>query len=186
MPGPELHEKYAPVMRFARGERFFPMAVDAYIAYSALYVKDQAAPLVPRGRATLDDLTRRYSSRDTFLRSVATGRPLHGLEVAAEWGTGAIRLLYEWVQHPAALWTEEAARAAYDWFSAKTRAATQLFWWNSLLLPKAGADKQSDLRAELPRFELPKSVRDAAIEAYDASPARQDYTYYYRMAQQAG
>jgi len=185
MPDSELHAKYAPVMRFARGERFFPMAVDAYMAYSALYVKDQAAPLVPRGRVTLDDLTRRYPSRDAFLRSVATG-PLHGLEVAAEWGSEAIGLLYQWVQNPAAVWTEKTARAAYDWFSERTRAATRLFWWNSLLLPKASADKQSGLRAELPRFELPQSVRDAAIEAYEASPARQNYTYYYRMAQQAG
>jgi hypothetical protein len=172
-------------MRFARGERFFPMAVDDFLTYTALYVKGQAAPVVSKGQVTLDDLTRRYTSREAFLRSVATG-PLRGVEVAGEWGTDAVRLIYEWSQNPAVTWTEEAARTAYDWFSEKTRAATQLFWWNNWLLPRAAADKKGGIRSELPRFELPQAVRTSAIEAYEASRGRQNYTYYYRTVQQSG
>ena len=185
MAGDELHETYAPIMCFAQGERFFPMAVDDFLTYTALYVKGQATPVIPRGQVTLDDLTRRYTSRETFLRSVVTG-PLHGLEVAGEWGLGAIRLIYDWSQNPVAAWTEEAARAAYDWFSEKTRAATRLFWWNDLLLPKANADRKGGIRSELPRFELPQTVRMSAIEAYEASRGQENTTYYYRTVQQAG
>ena len=35
----ELHLKYAPVIRFSRGERFFPMAIDDFLGYTALYAK---------------------------------------------------------------------------------------------------------------------------------------------------
>jgi hypothetical protein len=186
MPGDELHAKYAPVMRFSREERFFPMAVDDFMKYSALYVKGQKQPLIPRGRVTLDDLSRQGRSQEVFLRSVATG-PLHGIEVASQWGLGAVRLIYEWTQNPLVTWSEGWARNTYDWFSEKTRAATQLFWWNKLLLPKAQAEEQAGLRQELPRFKLPEDVRSAAIEAYQASQGdRRNYTYYYRSVKQAG
>ncbi len=48
----ELHEKYAPILRFARGERFFPMRVDDLLSYSSLHLKGQERPLVPRGQVT--------------------------------------------------------------------------------------------------------------------------------------
>jgi hypothetical protein len=145
-------------MHFSRGEHFFPMSVDDFLTYTALYVKGQETPVIPPGKVTLDDLTRRYSSREAFLRSVATG-PLRGVEVASEWGTAAVRLIYEWSQNPVVTWTEELARGAYDWFSQKTKAATQLFWWNNLLLPKAHADRKGGVRDELPRFKLPSELR---------------------------
>jgi hypothetical protein len=186
MPGDELHQKYAPVMHFSRGERFFPMSVDDFLTYTALYVRGQDTPVVPTGKVTLDDLTHRYTSRETFLRSVATG-PIRGMEVASEWGVGAIRLIYEWSQNPIVNWTEELARNAYDWFSEKTQAATRLFWWNSLLLPKAHSDKKGGVREELPRFKLSPEVRKSAIEGYEASQGKdRNYTYYYRPMQQAG
>lgn len=186
MPASELHEKYAPIMRFSRQERFFPMSVDDFLTYSALYAKGRDTPLISRGKVTLDDLTIRDSSQETFLRSVATG-PFHGVEVASQWGVGAIRLIYEWSQNPVVTWTEEWARSAYDWFNDKTRAATRLFWWNSLLLPKAHADRNRGIREELPRFELPPEVRKVAIEDYETSQGRErNYTYYYRMMRQAG
>jgi hypothetical protein len=182
----ELHQKYAPVMHFARGERFFPMSVDDFLTYTALYVKGQHTPVIPRSRVVLDDLTHRYSSRETFLRSVAGG-PIRGAEIVSEWGVGAIHLIYEWSQRPAVAWTEELARSAYDWFSEKTRAATRLFWWNSLLLPKAHADKKGGIQEKLPRFQLPQEVRRSAIESYEASQGKdRNYTYYYRTVQQAG
>ena len=111
MPGNELHEKYAPTMRFSRQERFFPMAVDDFLTYCALYVKGQDQPIIPRGQVTLDDLALRRASKDTFLRSVTTG-PLHGADIASEWGLDAIRLIYEWSQNPVVAWTEAWARSA--------------------------------------------------------------------------
>lgn len=186
MAGDELHQKYAPVMRFSREERFFPMSVDDFLSYSALYVKGQKEPVIPRGRVTLDDLSRRSGSQAAFLRSVAAG-PLNGAEVVSKWGKEAILLINEWVQNPALAWTEEWARSAYEWFSEKTKGATQLFWWNNLLLRKAHADKKAGVREELPRFKLPQEVRKSAIEAYEASQGRdRNYTYYYRTVSQAG
>ena len=186
MSSDELHKKYAPIMRFAQGERFFPMAVDDFLSYSALYAKGREQPVVPRGQVTLDDLVGRGNAQETFLRSVATG-PLDGVEVASQWGLEAIRLLYEYSQNPLVTWSEAWARSAYDWFSEKTKAATQLFWWNKLLLPKAHEDKKRGVREELPRFVLPSKVRQSAVENYEASQGRQrNYTYYYRMLEQAG
>ncbi len=186
MPGSELHEKYAPVMRFSRGERFFPMAVDDFLTYCALYKKGQEKTIIPRGRITLDDLARHGRSPDVFLRSVRAG-PLHGVDVANQWGLGAIHLINDWSKNPVATWTEAWARSAYDWFSEKTKGATKLFWWNNLLLPKAYADKKRGLRKDLPRFKLPEDVRASAIDAYEASQRRdRNYTYYYRTVQQAG
>jgi hypothetical protein len=183
--GNELHEKYAPIMRFSRGERFFPMSAEDFLTYSALYVKGQKAARIPKGRVTLDDL-HRDNSQETFLRSVAIG-PLDGVEVASKWGVGAIRLIYEWAQNPVVTWTEEWARSAYGWFSEKTKAATKLFWWNNLLLPKAHADKKRGVREELPRFQLPQEVRESAIEGYETSQGRdRNYTYCYRTMRQAG
>lgn len=185
MPADDLHQKYAPLMRFSRGERFFPTAVDDFLTYCALYRKGEDRPIVPRGHVTLDDLARRKATQEVFLRSVTTG-PLHGVEIASQWGLDAIRLLYEWSQNPLVAWTEGWARRTYDWFSGKTRAATKLFWWNSLLLPWARADKEG-ARRDLPRFELPQGVRAAAIDAYQTSQGQDpNYTYYYRTVKQAG
>jgi hypothetical protein len=83
------------------------------------------------------------------------------------------------------VWTEGLAREAYEWFNAKTRAATQMFWWNDLLLPKVRADRAGGDRAELPRFILPSDMREAAIESYRSSQgAAPDFTYYYRTVRQ--
>ena len=102
MPANELHEKYAPIMRFSRGERFFPTAVDDFLTYCALYVRGEEEPITPRGQVTPSDLSQHRGSRDVFLRSVAAG-PLGGVAVASQWGLGAVRLLYEWSQNPAVL-----------------------------------------------------------------------------------
>lgn len=186
MAADDLHVKYAPIMRFSRGEHFFPMAVDDFLTYCALHTKGQEEPVIPRGKLTLADLSRHSGSQDVFLRSVATG-PLRGIQVASQWGLGTLGLLYQWSQNPVVTWSETWARSAYDWFSEKTKAATQLFWWNDLLLPRAHADQQGGIREELPRFELPQDVRASAIEAYQASQGKdRTYTYYYRSLVQAG
>jgi hypothetical protein len=186
MTAQELHQKYAPVMRFSRGERFFPMAVDDFLTYCALYEKGEDRPLISRGRVTFDALSQRAASPEVFLRSVATG-PLQGTEIASQWGLEAVRLIHEWSQNPLAAWTEGWARRTYDWFSDKTKAATQLFWWNKLLLPWTRAGRKDPVRGDLPRFQLPQGVRAAALDAYEASQGNdRNYTYYYRITKQAG
>ena len=39
----ELHQKYAPILRYVQGEHFFPMRVDDALQYSSLHIKDQSA-----------------------------------------------------------------------------------------------------------------------------------------------
>ena len=65
----ELHGTYAPIMHFARGERFYPMSADQFLSYTALYHKDEATPILDRGLLTSADLTR-PGLNDSFLRSV--------------------------------------------------------------------------------------------------------------------
>ena len=45
MSSDELHEKYAPIMHFSGGERFFPMSVEDFLTYTALYRKEEDKPL---------------------------------------------------------------------------------------------------------------------------------------------
>ena len=42
----ELHEKYAPILRFNKDEQFFPMPVEAMLGYSSLYIKGQSEPVL--------------------------------------------------------------------------------------------------------------------------------------------
>jgi hypothetical protein len=54
-----LLERFEPVVRYTRGERFFPMDVDAYVRESSLWVQrpgEEAECLVPEGRLSLDRL----------------------------------------------------------------------------------------------------------------------------------
>jgi hypothetical protein len=98
--------------------------------------------------------------------------------VAARWGTDVLETLVD-ASYKAANWKEELAKVAYRWFSAKTQAATKLFWWNDLVMSLVGAGKQSD--KDLPRLNLPPEIRRAALENYQRSQSpRPNYTYYYR------
>ncbi len=180
MSDTDLHIRYAPIMRFSRGERFFPMAVDDFLGYTALHAKGSRRPAVPRGRVTAADLLRR-GAVDLFLRSVEGG-PLTGIEVASQWGAATIKLLSEWASKPAVAWTPNLAGTAYRWFSEKTSAATKRFWWNDLVFAQLSRALGADLgRDDLPRFVLPGDMRQAAITAYDESQAgRPRFTYYHR------
>jgi hypothetical protein len=179
----DLHQTYAPIMHFARGERFYPMSADRFLSYAALYRKDETRPILDRGQLTSSDLTE-PGLDDSFLRSVDQG-PLQGIEVAGQWGKDTLSMLYQFGQRPIYTWSEELARGLYGWFSEKTRAATQHFWWNELLLRQDRIARPGGARAELPRFVLPQSVRDAAAERYtDSQQGQRDYAYYYRTFRQ--
>jgi hypothetical protein len=156
------------------------MAVDDFLAYSALYERGKMRPLVPFGQVTPNHLGQGQEARNHFLRSVDVG-PLDGESVAALWGDSALRMLYDWSRNPFAMWSESLARKAYDWFSEKTAEATKKFWWNGLLLAKAWADSSRSARADLPRLTLPTDVRRMALHRYQRSHGgRPRYTYYHR------
>ncbi|MFQ5610735.1 MAG: hypothetical protein ACE5H9_01230 [Anaerolineae bacterium] len=176
----ELHEKYAPILRFARGESFLPARVEEVLRYCSLYAKDQGAPLLRQGQVTPEQIVARSRSTEVFLRSVDSG-PLTGLEVIAGWSRQTVDLVHQWASKAASEWTENLARKAYSWFSPKTKSATQLFWWNDLILPLFETIEQSD-RGDFPRLVLPAETRDDAIERYRHKRVP-PYTYYYRQVQ---
>lgn len=177
-----LHEKYVPILCFAKGEAFFPMSVDDFATYCSLRERGATDPLVPRGRVTPAMVARAYRDRvNCYLQSVPGS--LTDENVAAHWSRDALRSLVD-VSLKATRWQEELAQTAYEWFSDKTRAATQLFWWNGLVMPLVGRGRRS--RSDLPRLNLPPEIRDAARENYEHSqPSAPGYTYYYRTTRDA-
>jgi hypothetical protein len=171
----DLHKTYAPILRFAKGEQFFPTRVDRVLDHSALYRKDKSTPLAERGQVEPETLAHHAGTEDVFLRSVQSG-PIHGPDVAAQWSKRALELTVRLAQRSSYTWTEELARKAYRWFSPKTVGATQLFWWNKFLAPLLEEPEGRD--EGLPRLILPGSMRDEAAER--SAPHQSEYTYYYR------
>ena len=176
-----LHEKYVPVLHFARGEQFFPMAIDDFAGYCTLRARGDAAPLAGRGEVTPDLLARAHRRRaDVFLQSVSGS--LADQNVASRWGRDVVNLLAD-VSTKTSSWQLEAAKIAYRWFSPKTQEATKLFWWNDLVMPLLGAGSRA--KQDLPRLDLPPEIQQAAVENYRASqPRRPNYTYYYRTTRE--
>lgn len=173
----ELHQRYVPVLHFAQGEHFYPMAVEDFLAYSTLREKGQDTPLVGHGQVVPSLLARVHQRQpDVFLQSVPAA--LADQNVAAGWSTDVLKTIVD-VQYRTMDWQTELARVAYRWFSAKTRSATKLFWWNDLVMSQVGAGKRS--AKDLPRLNLPPEIRQAALENYEQSqPRTRNYTYYYR------
>jgi hypothetical protein len=173
----ELQARYAPILRFARGEHFYPMAVEDFCRYSTLRSREASTPLLDQGRVTLSLLARAFQDdHDLYLQSVPA--PLADQNVAARWSKDVLRTLMRVSYHPST-WQAEVARLAYSWFSDKTQDATKLFWWNDLVMALVGMGKQS--RQDLPRLDLPPEIRQAAIENYEGGQqALPPYTYYHR------
>lgn len=153
------------------------MRADDMLTYSSLYAKGQSNPIVPQGQVSVDQLVRHSRTSDVFVRSVETG-PLQGKDVVSEWSEGALEMVLRWAGESATNWTEDFARKAYSWFSPKTRAATQLFWWNGLLNTLIWGTVKSVSPNELPRLTLPAPTRANAIDRYQANAS--GHTYYYR------
>ncbi|MBN1219791.1 MAG: hypothetical protein JXM69_12750 [Anaerolineae bacterium] len=174
----ELHQKYAPILRYTKGEHFFPMRVDDVLKYSGLHIKNQNAPLIPPGQVMPDHLAKYAQSPEVFLRSVEPG-PRTGQEVVAGWSQAALEMVYRWSTQTASSWREELARRAYSWFNPKTMAATHLFWWNDLIAPLLDGALENASPEELPRLILPTNTRDLAVDKYQGH--KSPYTYYYRQ-----
>jgi len=175
----DLHEKYVPVLHFARGERFYPMPVEDFLGYCTLRTKGESAPLVGQGGVVPSLLARSYQREaDVYLQSVPAS--LTDQNVAARWGKDVLRALVD-ASCRTTHWQVGLAKVAYSWFGSKTQSATKLFWWNSLVMNLLEGGKRSS--KDLPRLSLPPEIRQAAVENYERSqPSRPDYTYYYRTA----
>lgn len=179
----ELHEKYAPILRFTRGEYFFPMSAGDLLEYCSLYLKGQDEPILPQGQVTPAQLARHGRSTQLFLRSVDQG-PLSGADVVGDWGAGALEMVLRWSERQSQSWSESLARKAYSWFSPKTRSATQLFWWNNLISSLLTNALQTVNPQELPRLTLPAATQASAAERYENQAKKSPgYTYYYRQLQ---
>ena len=114
----KLHEKYVPILHFAKGERFFPMAVDDFLGYCTLKAKGGTTPLVARRRVTQALLASNYQNRaKVYLQSVPGA--LGEQNVAARWGKDVLQIL-EAGSARASRWRQDLARVA--------RLAKRLVW----------------------------------------------------------
>ena len=172
-----LHQKYVPILRFARGERFYPMAVDDFVRYCTLCARGEAAPLVTQGRVTPELLARTHRQQaNVYLQSVPAS--LAAQDVALRWGGDVLDTLVD-LTLTTRNWQLEMAKVAYRWLSPKTQDATRLFWWNDLVMHLVGGGRRTS--KDLPRLDLSPEIGQAAMENYQASqPARPNYAYYYR------
>jgi hypothetical protein len=174
----ELHEKYAPILRFNKDEHFFPMRADALLPGSSLYVKGADTPLVPAGQLTPALLQKHGRSPEVFVRTVTAG-PLFGRDLVTGWSHSTLEMIYRWAAEQRTRLSETLARKAYSWFSPRNNSAAQLFWWNSLITPVLEG-KVGDGGTDLPRLILPAETQAAALAHYQEATDRPEYTYYYR------
>jgi len=93
----ELLERYEPVMRYAKGERFFPMAVEPYLERCLLFPSGPlgAAELFSHLNERLVEMLGRLKSHEYFLRFV--NKPLFDFDAWIWWGVlSVIGLLGGW------------------------------------------------------------------------------------------
>jgi hypothetical protein len=82
-----LLRRFEPMLRFTRGERFFPMAVDCYVKACSLWVQRPNQPpheLVPAGQLTLDHLAIPYSDEFGAVRYLKLTEQRSLVEIAAD------------------------------------------------------------------------------------------------------
>lgn len=81
-----LLQRFEPVIRYTRGERFFPMDVERYVRASSLWLQRGNEPpvcLVPEGQLTLDKLAEPRSSEFGTLYFIKFIEPLNIAQMAA-------------------------------------------------------------------------------------------------------
>lgn len=82
----ELLEKYEPVLRFAKSERFFPMAIEPYLKMCSLFPSRAhgVAELFAHLNEPLIDKIGRLTSEQYYLRFV--NKPLNDSDACVWWG----------------------------------------------------------------------------------------------------
>jgi hypothetical protein len=155
----ELLRRFEPIVRYTKGEYFFPMAVDGYLAECDLWAgspRGGATLLAGRGEVTVDTLAAwqaRVPGQSLFLRFVQ--EPLSGIELAR---------------------SDRPRRAA---FSAPSRLARVGILAR---LIDAGFDLSLLVRGTVPGGTVAAAeVKYARVRAADPS-----YHYYGRVVRQAG
>ena len=81
-----LLQRFEPVIRYTRGERFFPMDVERYVRASSLWLQRGNEPpvcLVPEGTLTLEKLAEPRSSEFGTLYFIKFIEPLNIAQMAA-------------------------------------------------------------------------------------------------------
>ena len=176
----ELHQKYAPVLRYAKGEQFFPMQVEDMLRYSSLHLKSEPKPLIQRGQLTPNHLAQYSQSPQVFLRSVETG-PTLGTEVVKQWSAHTLEMVHHWAKETSKTVLFEEI---LNLFSPKNRQRTPSFWWNRLARPLVEGTLETGIPDELPSFSLPAETRHEAAEQFTQQfQQNRRYTYYYRQIQ---
>jgi hypothetical protein len=82
----DLLRRFEPVIRYTRGERFFPMDVERYVRASSLWLQRGNEPpvcLIPEGKLTLEKLAEPRSSEFGTLYFIKFIEPLNIAEMAA-------------------------------------------------------------------------------------------------------
>ncbi len=81
-----LLRRYEPIIRFTKGEQFFPMDAEAYIRASSLWIKrprEEPQELVPANALTPETLAQPYEDEFGTVRFLKFVEPLSATEMAA-------------------------------------------------------------------------------------------------------
>lgn len=82
-----LLRRYEPIIRFTRGEEFFPMDAEAYIRMCSLWIKRPGEPpqeLIPAGALTPEALAEPYEDEYGAVRFLKFTEPLSAAEMAVQ------------------------------------------------------------------------------------------------------
>src|SRR5512140_3852697 len=92
MDDSELLKNYEPVLRFAKSERFFPMAVEPYLEKCMLFPSGPQGVVELLSRSNESPVTRigKLESAEYFLRFV--NEPLIDADVWVWWGISSVLL----------------------------------------------------------------------------------------------
>ena len=80
-------KRFEPILRFTKGERFFPVDIDWYISQCSLWVKPPGKPaqeLVPQGELSLELLTKDWNLEQGSVLYLKFIEPLDVLELARQ------------------------------------------------------------------------------------------------------
>src|SRR5829696_8802804 len=90
----DLLRRFEPVLRFTRGEQFFPMDIEPYVRASSLWVQRPDEPpqqLVAEGELDLDRLARPCADEFGAVHFLKFAEPLSPIELATYYDLRARR-----------------------------------------------------------------------------------------------
>jgi hypothetical protein len=191
----ELIRRYEPVLRFSRDdagrdEAFFPMAVDHYVAQSALSRKRQGV-IRPRGTLTLDELSRfpASQSRELYLTFVAADLLEHDPSLRQRLAHGGLSLYSIDGTMTPQLVVEDPADVAFALSDPGLEPAGETGPDEALAFGmEAEFASSQTVYSLVDAMQLPAALRESAVERY--APFR-DFernrpVYYYHLLYNRG